>query len=224
MAAPTPRDKLVGNAVPSLVPARKTANMSDMKTPLDFLKTRKSISATFLVEPGPSASEIKEILTVASRVPDHGKLARWRFILFSGDARKSASESLAKLYEIRHPDADPKQMEEERGRLARAPLVVGVVSTAAPHPKIPEFEQLLAASNAAYGAVLGAHALGYAAQWTTDWFAYDEEAGKLLGLKPGERFVGFIHIGTPDAPPTDRPRPVVAEITTSWTPPEARNS
>ncbi len=193
-----------------------------MQTPLEFLKTRKSISAAFLVEPGPSPSEIEEILTVASRVPDHGKLAPWRFILFRGESRKTASLRLAELFQKRNPGAESRQLEEERVRLARAPLVIAVVSTAAPHVKIPEFEQLLSAGNAAFNVVLAAHALGYAAQWTTGWIAFDADAGELLGLKPGERFVGFIHIGTPNAPPTDRPRPQIAEIATDWTPPDGR--
>lgn len=195
-----------------------------MQTPLEFLKTRKSVSAAFLVEPGPSPSEIEEILTVASRVPDHGKLAPWRFILFSGEARKSASNRLAELFLKRNPGAEPRQLDEERARLSRAPLVIAVVSTAAPHVKIPEVEQLLSAGNAAYGVVLAAHALGYAAQWTTGWIAFDPDAGELLGLKPGERFVGFIHIGTPNAPLTDRPRPPIAEVAAEWTPPESRKS
>ena len=119
-----------------------------------------------------------EILTVASRVPDHGKLTPWRFIVFRGDAGAKAGEALAKLYAEKNPGADPKKLEEERARLARAPLVVAVVSTAAPHEKIPEFEQLLSAGNAALNMVLAAHALGYAAQWTTGWIAYDADAGR----------------------------------------------
>jgi nitroreductase len=191
-----------------------------MPEALDLLKTRKSISAQFLAEPGPSEAELAEILTVASRVPDHGKLTPWRFILFKGDARKQAGEALARLFATRNPGADQKQLDEERVRLSRAPLVVGVVSRAAEHPKIPEFEQLLSASNAAFNMELAAHALGYAAQWTTGWIAYDAEAGKILGLKDGERFVGFIHIGTSTVPFTDRPRPALADVVSVWEAPK----
>jgi nitroreductase len=190
-----------------------------MTDALELLKTRKSISAAFLAEPGPSEAELAEILTVAVRVPDHGKLTPWRFILFQGDARKAAGEALARLFAERNPGADPKQLDEERARLARAPLVIGVVSTAAPHAKIPEFEQLLSASNAAFNLELAAHALGYAAQWTTGWIAYDADAGKILGLKDGERFVGFIHIGTSTVPFTDRPRPALSDIVSTWSAP-----
>jgi nitroreductase len=187
---------------------------------LDLLKTRKSISAPFLDAPAPDAAQLDEILTVASRVPDHGKLTPWRFILFREDAGKRAGALLAALYVRKNPDADPGKVEEERLRLARAPLVVAVVSCAAPHPKIPEVEQLLSAGNAAMNVVLASHALGFAAQWTTGWIAYDEDAGRILGLKPGERFVGFVHIGTATVPSADRPRPALADVVSDWHAPE----
>jgi nitroreductase len=190
-----------------------------MLDPLALLKTRKSISATFLSAPAPSETELDDILSIASRVPDHGKLSPWRFILFKGDAGARAGGMLADLFRRRNPQADEKALDEERKRLAQAPLVVGVVSTAAPHVKIPEFEQLLSAGNAAMSILLAAHALGYAGQWTTGWIAYDDEAGRILGLKPGERFVGFVHLGTPTAPLGDRPRPTLSDIVSDWRPP-----
>jgi nitroreductase len=196
------------------------AKVAAMPDALDLLKTRKSISAQFLSEPGPNEAQLGEILTVATRVPDHGKLTPWRFILFRGDARQKAGEALARLFASRNPGAEQKQIEEERVRFSRAPLVVAVVSTAAAHPKIPEFEQLLSAGNAAFNLELAAHALGFAAQWTTGWPAYDADAGKILGLKEGERFVGFIHIGTSTVPFTDRPRPSIADVVSDWKAPE----
>jgi nitroreductase len=191
-----------------------------MPDALELLKTRKSISAQFLAEPSPSEAELSEILTIAARVPDHGKLTPWRFILFRGEQRQQAGNALAKLVLSRNGNADPKQVDEERTRFSRAPLVIAVVSRAAPHPKIPEFEQLLSASNAAFNIELAAHALGYAAQWTTGWPAYDADAGRILGLKDGERFIGFIHIGTSTVPSTDRPRPTLAEVVSDWKPAE----
>ncbi len=187
-----------------------------MPDALDLLKTRKSVSAAFLGLPGPSDAEISEILTIASRVPDHGKLAPWRFIVFAGDARIKASAALADLFARKHPDADPSAVEEERKRLARAPLVIGVVCKPMPHPKVPEWEQMLSAGNAAFNIVLASHALGYAAQWTTGWIATDPDAGHVLGLLPGERFVAFVHIGTPTAAPGDRPRPALADAVSYW--------
>jgi nitroreductase len=190
-----------------------------MTDALELLKHRRSIPASFLGPPAPSKAELDQILTIAARVPDHGKLAPWRFIVFLGEARRQAGESIAARFRTREPEADQKRIEEERNRLAQAPLVVAVVSTAAPHPKIPEWEQVLSAGNAAMSLILAVHALGYAANWTTGWIAYDEEAGRLLGLRPGERIVAFIHIGTPTVPPVERPRPELADIVTYWTPP-----
>lgn len=190
-----------------------------MSDALNLLKTRKSISASFLSAPAPSEEELNQILSVAVRVPDHGKLAPWRFILFRNEAGRKAGELLADLFRHRNPDATETVLEEERKRLAQAPLVIAVVSTAAPHVKIPEFEQLLSAGNAAMNILLAAQALGYAGQWTTGWIAYDEEAGRILGLRQGERFVGFLHIGTPTVPVTDRPRPAPADVVSEWQPP-----
>jgi nitroreductase len=182
----------------------------------ELLKTRRSISAQFLAEPAPNETELAEILTIASRVPDHGKLTPWRFIVFRGDARLKAGEALVKRFAELNPDADEKKLAEERSQLARAPLVVAVVSRAAPHVKIPEYEQLLSAGAAAMNLVHAAHALGFAAQWVTGWIAYDEAAGRILGLQPGERFVAIIHIGTSTVPPVDRPRPPLSEIVSEW--------
>jgi len=185
---------------------------------IELLKTRKSVSTSFLAAPGPDAAQLDEILTIASRVPDHGKLAPWRFIVFEGDARIKASEALGALFREKNPEAEAKKLEDERRKLAQAPVVVAVVSRAAPHVKIPEFEQLLAAGNAAMTLVLAAHALGFTAQWVTGWIAYDADAGRILGLEPGERFVGFIHIGTSTVPYQDRPRPNLADVVTRWEP------
>jgi nitroreductase len=185
---------------------------------LELLKTRRTIVKEFLGPPGPGEAQLAEILTIASRVPDHGKLTPWRFIVFQGEAGAKAGEALARLFAVKNPEAGEKQLEDERLRLAKAPVVVGVVSRAAPHPKIPEFEQLLSASNAALSIVLAAHALGFAAHWVTGWIAYDADAGRILGLKPGERFVGFVHIGTPTVPAVDRPRPKLDDVVEYWSP------
>src|SRR5262249_36038998 len=180
-----------------------------MPDALELLKTRKSISASFLGPPAPSDAELEQAFAIASRVPDHGKLTPWRFIVFKDADRFKASAALAALFKAQHPDATEKQMEEERRRLAQAPPRGAAVSKAAPHPKIPEWEQVLSAGNAAMNLVLAVHAMGYAAHWTTGWIAYDPEAGKLLGLLPGERFVAFVHIGTSTVPAVDRPRPAI---------------
>ena len=187
-----------------------------MSDALDLLATRRSFKALELAGPGPSATEIDRLLTIASRVPDHGKLAPWRFIVFEGDARRAAGDRIAAAFLGKYPQAKPEQVEFERGRLARAPLVVAVVSRAAPHVKIPEWEQVLSAGAAAMNLVLAAHALGYGANWITEWYAYDRDVLDALGLAPHERIAGFIHIGRPPGRPEDRPRPPLGEIATRF--------
>ena len=114
-----------------------------MSSALDLLKTRRSVKPLELDGPAPTASELSTLLTIASRVPDHGKLTPWRFIVFEGDARLAAGEKIAEIFRLNRPDATADQVEYERKRLARAPLVVAVVSRAGPHVKIPEWEQIL---------------------------------------------------------------------------------
>lgn len=187
--------------------------MSDTR---EYLKTRRTIPAAFLAEPAPDKEQLAEILTIASRVPDHGKLTPWRFIVFNGQARLQAGAVLAKRYAELHPEAEEKILGEEQNRLAKSPLAVAVVSSAGPHAKIPEFEQLLSAGAVAMNLVHGAHALGFAAQWITGWIAYDDVAGSILGLEPSERLVGIVHIGTPTVPAVDRPRPALSDIVSDW--------
>lgn len=187
-----------------------------MQDAIQLLKTRRSVKPMELAEPGPSEADLEAMLTVASRVPDHGKLTPWRFIVFAGDNRRRAGEVIATAFLGQRPDATAEQIAFERNRLARAPMVIGVVSRAAPHVKIPEWEQVLSAGAAAMSLVLSAHALGYAANWITEWYAYDRAVLNALGLAPNERIAGFVHIGTPVRPPEDRPRPPLSEIVTRF--------
>jgi nitroreductase len=187
-----------------------------MPDALELLRTRRSVKPIELHGPGPSAAELATLLTVASRVPDHGKLTPWRFIVFDGEARRTAGESIAAVFCANRPDATAEQIEFERKRLARAPLVVAVVSRAGPHVKIPEWEQVLSAGAAATSLVLAAHALGFAASWLTEWYAYDRRVLEALGVRPEERIAGFVHIGRAAKPSDDRPRPALDDIVTRY--------
>lgn len=187
-----------------------------MPDALQLLKTRRSVKPMELSGPGPSAAEIETLLTIAARVPDHGRLTPWRFILFEGDARLIAGKTIAAVFRADRHDATPEQIEFERQRLARAPLVIGVVSRAGTHVKIPEWEQQLSAGAAAMSLVIAAHAMGYAASWITEWYAYDRRVLDALGVAANERMAGFVHIGRPAKPPEDRDRPKLADIVTRF--------
>ena len=180
-----------------------------------YLKTRRSMPAFQMKEPGPSREEIEEILTLASRVPDHGKLAPWRFIVISGDERQRMSLALSRIARAEKPDLGEEMIKVEETRFTRAPVVVAVVSKAAPHVKIPEWEQLMSAGAVCLNMVIAANALGYVSNWLTEWMAYNEKAYEIIGLAPGEKIAGFVHIGSTDFPVTDRPRPDLAE-TVTW--------
>ncbi len=183
----------------------------------DYLLTRRSVGLAFLQEPGPNAAQLETLLTIATRVPDHGKLTPWRLVIIDGDGRKRAGEKLAQIAKQMNPAIEEAALEQERRQFLPAPLTIGVISTPQEHPKVPEFEQLLSAGNVAFNLVHGAYALGFAAQWVTRWYAYDEAAATALGARSGERFVGFIHIGTPTAAIEDRPRPSLDAIVSRWT-------
>ena len=185
---------------------------------LDFLSRRRSVKADLLVEPGPSEQEIEQILRIASRVPDHKKLAPWRFVIFEGDGRHRFGDIIQMVCAEKEDQPSSVRLETERNRLARAPLVVAVISRVIEKPGAPEWEQVLSAGAAAFNLCLAANALGYGSCWLTEWIAYDDDIRKALGLADNERIVGFIHIGTATVQPDDRPRPQLDEIVTRWSP------
>src|ERR1700743_986952 len=141
--------------------------------------------------PGPSPADIETILTIGSRVPDHGKLTPWRFIVFEGDARARAGEIIAKVFSRKNPSAPVADIEMEKRRLMDAPLVIGVVSFTRPHPKVPAWEQELSAGASAMNIVTAATALGYGANWLTGWVAFDRDVLDGFVLEPDGQFRGL---------------------------------
>jgi nitroreductase len=181
-------------------------------TLIDYLRTRRSIPAFQMREPGPSKTEIEAMLTLASRVPDHGKLAPWRFIVYAGPVRERMSLELAAIRKGDQPDLSEEMVKVEETRFTRAPVVIGVISRAAPHAKIPEWEQVMSAGAVCLNLLMAANAHGYVSNWLSEWMAFDERAFPILGVEPGEKVAGFIHIGSTDFPVVDRPRPELADI------------
>lgn len=184
---------------------------------LDLLRTRRSLKPDKLVAPGPSAEQLETILTVAARVPDHKKLAPWRFIVFEGDARAQMGEVFAAACaaEDKEPPS-PVRLDFERRRLMRSPLVVAVISRVVPNPGAPEWEQVLSAGAACFNLCLAANALGFGTCWVTEWVAYSPRVGAALGLGEGERVAGFVYVGTASEKPQDRDRPKLADVVTRW--------
>ena len=175
-----------------------------------LLLTRPSGSAKAMKAPGPSKSQIDDILRAGARAPDHGKLFPWRFIVFEGKGRERFGEILAGVMEAEGERT--KQVEEERGRLLRAPLVIGVISSAREQHKIPVWEQELSAGAVCQNILIAATTLGFVGNWLTEWYAYHPAVKEKMGLKPGERVAGFIYIGTPKDELEERPRPEMDKI------------
>jgi nitroreductase len=181
---------------------------------IDYLAVRRSVPAFQMCEPGPSTAEIEQILTLAVRVPDHGKLAPWRFVVYRGEERARIGEALLEMALQKNPELSEEMIAVERSRFTRAPVVIGVISTAGPHVKIPEWEQLMSAGAVCLNLLMAANAHGFVSNWLTEWFAYDEKAHPLLGIRPGEKVAGFVHIGSTTFPVTERPRPALADVVT----------
>ncbi|MDP9137867.1 MAG: nitroreductase [Pseudomonadota bacterium] len=193
-----------------------TAPLNDTRSPLDLLATRKSASVKAMQGPGPTEDQLQRILAIAVRVPDHGKLTPWRFIVIEAEARREFGELLARRWQQLHPSHGEESLASQRALPFRAPLMLALVSRAAPHPKIPEWEQQLSAGAVGQNILLAAAALGIGCQWNTDWFAYDGEIAGELGLDGSERVAGFFYFGQPREPLEDRPRPDPRQLLTRW--------
>ena len=187
-----------------------------MNDALALLSRRRSVGPAFLEGPAPDADQLRTLLRLASRVPDHGKLAPWRFIVFAGEGRERAGRLALDLRLADKPDLDEATRAAERNRFARSPLVIAVVSRAGPHVKVPEWEQVLSAGACAMALEIAAAAMGFGSTWLTEWCAYDSRFRAGVGLAEHERIVGFVHIGRAKSPPEDRPRPNLAEIVTHF--------
>ncbi|WP_159951179.1 nitroreductase [Rhizobium sp. 18065] len=181
---------------------------------VDYLSVRRSVPAFQMCEPGPNREEIEAILTLAVRVPDHGKIAPWRFVVYRGAERARLGEELLAMAITKNPDLSAEMIEVERNRFTRAPVVIAVISTAAPHFKIPEWEQIMSAGAVCLNLLMAANAHGYVSNWLSEWFAFDQQAYPLLGVNPGEKVAGFIHIGSTTFPIIERPRPALADVVT----------
>ena len=181
---------------------------------IELLATRRSALFSDLAGPGPSPEQLDTLLTIASRVPDHGKLVPWRFIVIEGDARLKVGDAAAAAYTTDNPKADQEKIDFERRRFSYAPVIVAVVSCLRPHPKIPQWEQALSAGASCMNLVSAATALGFDVAWLTGWAASERRILDFLGLSPQERLAGFVHIGTAKVKLPDRARPSLADIVT----------
>ncbi|QAY76076.1 nitroreductase [Sphingosinicella sp. BN140058] len=189
---------------------------NDPSSPLALLRTRRSGRPRDLVAPGPDAAQLRQILEIATRTPDHGKLHPWRFVHIPVGARGAFAELLDRAY--RHERPEPGRLElEANERFARqAPELVAVLFTPVESVKIPLWEQELSCGAACMNLLHAAHAIGFAGGWVTGWAASSPEVLQALGGREGDRIAGFIFLGTPGAPLEERPRPDFDAVVSTW--------
>ncbi len=184
---------------------------------LDLLDARRSTPSRLLASPGPAPDQLERMLRSAVRVPDHGRLTPWRFLLIEGEARQALGSRLAQRLREREPDALEAALDKERNRFSCAPCMIVVVARVIEPHRIPAQEQLLSAGCVCFALLLAAEAEGFGAQWLTGWSAYDVAVATQLGLAEDERIAGFIHVGTARERVAERERPAIADLLQRWT-------
>ncbi|AMK17545.1 MULTISPECIES: nitroreductase family protein [Sphingobium] len=188
---------------------------NDASTPLSLLRTRRSGKPRDLVAPGPDAAQLRQILEIALRTPDHGKLAPWRFVIVPQDRRVHLADLLDSAYRREKPDAGRLELESMQQFAHQAPALVVALSAPIQGSKIPLWEQELSSGAAIMNLLHASHALGFAAGWLTGWPAYNEDV-RAAFAQGSERIAGFIFIGTPGRPQEERPRPDYDQIVSVW--------
>ncbi|QDC39135.1 nitroreductase family protein [Sphingobium fuliginis] len=188
---------------------------NDRSSPLSLLQTRRSGKPRDLIAPGPDEGQLRTILEVAQRTPDHGKLAPWRFVIVPLEKRDALAALLETAYRAERPDAGRLEMESMRQFAHQAPTLVVALSAPVEGSKIPVWEQELSAGAAIMNLLHAAHALGFAAGWLTGWASYNEDV-RAAFAKAGERIAGFVFIGTAGREQEERPRPEYDNIVSVW--------
>lgn len=188
--------------------------LNDRSTPLTLLATRRSGKPRDLVAPGPLPEQLAQMLAIAARTPDHGKLAPWRFVTVAADRRDRLSALLTHAYRAERPDAPQRDLDGLDQFAHQAPCLVVVLSSPKASP-IPLWEQELSAGAAAMNLLHAAHAMGYAGGWLSGWASFSDAVRDAFGATP-ERIVGFVFIGTLARPPEERPRPDPGSIVSAW--------
>ena len=185
-----------------------------MKNVINFLKTRRSVTAKNMVSGFVDDDDLNNILSCGIRVPDHGALSPWLITVIRDKARnRIGNDILAREFEARNAEASEEEIDFERHRFLRASVVIGVLFKPVSHPKIPLWEMELSTGAVCSNILTAAQSLGYAAQWLTEWYSYNESMIRELGGNPeADKIAGFIYIGDKDKEPIERRRPIREKV------------
>lgn len=189
--------------------------VNDTSSPLALLETRRSARPRDLIEPGPSAQQLKRILTIAARVPDHAQLVPFRFVLVAPEQRGALSDLYEAALARTEPDAPDVKVAKAIANARAAPALIVLISRPVAAHKVPLFEQQLSCGAAGMNLLHAATALGFAGGWITGWPAYDPTVAAAF-CEEGERIAGFLYLGTPAGPLEERPRPELDDIVSAW--------
>ncbi len=181
---------------------------------INFLKTRRSTSAKAMISGQINESDLNDILACGIRVPDHGALNPWSLTVIKDKARyRIGKEILAPEYILNNPEATEEEIDFEKKRFLRASTVIAVLFKPVSHPKIPSWEMELSTGAVCSNILVAAQSLGYAAQWLTEWYSYNDRMIKVVGGKPEtDKLAGFIYIGDKEKEPIERRRPKIASV------------
>lgn len=188
---------------------------NDRTTPLSLLKTRRSGKPRDLIAPGPDMAQLHEMVAIASRTPDHGKLFPWRFVIVPDDARAALAAKFGEIVMAEKADAGPRDVEAAVQFVTQSPALVVVLSAPVHGHKVPVWEQELSAGAVCMNLLHAAHAMGFAGGWLTGWATYSDAVRDLFGAD-GQKIAGFMFIGTPARELEERPRPDLSEIAQVW--------
>lgn len=191
---------------------------NDLSSPAALLHSRRSGKPRDMVAPGPDRDQLTRILQAATRVPDHGKLAPWRFLIVPPSARPAFAEVLRQALLAADPDAREKEIEAAEQFAVQAPTLIVVFSSPKLTAKIPQWEQELSVGASCMALLAATHAEGYVGGWLTGWPSYSPQVAEALGAHPHERIAGFIFIGTAGRELEERPRPALEEVVSVWQP------
>lgn len=189
---------------------------NDTSSPLALLATRRSGKPRDMIAPGPDDIQLRQILSAAIRVPDHGKLAPWRFVTVRSEQRAALARVIVDAYRAEKPDAGRLEIEAMEQFAYQAPTLVVVLSAPVAGSKIPVWEQELSAGAAIMNLLLAAHASGFVGSWLTGWPSYSDGVRDAFG-EAGERIAGFVFIGSPSRDLEERPRPDYDTVVRTWT-------
>ena len=188
---------------------------NDTSSPLALLRSRRSGKPRDLAAPGPDDAQLRAMLEIATRTPDHGKLAPWRFVIVGANQRVALADLLERAYRAEKPDAGRLEIEAMHQFAHQAPTLVVALSSPVEPSKIPLWEQQLSAGAAVMNLLHAAHAMGFAGGWLTGWPSFSDMVRDAFG-KPSERIAGFVFIGTPSRPLEERPRPEYDDVVSDW--------